>query len=217
MTTAIATQHDRGWSAAGVLVAAVAGSLAVASLVLAVADWARLSPVALAGLSVESSTALEVTVQTVGLFTLAATASLVVWRQPRNAFSWLLAASVISLSVQVVAGEYALYGLVVECCSLPLADVAAMLSQRVLPDLSGPCAIAAVLVYPDGRLKSARWLLVIAAAGVVALLDFLSHLGPSQLFVGLFIRQYVPAYVPSALWPVGKMFGWASTAFIWGL
>src|SRR5215472_4902513 len=149
MTTPIAARHDRGWSAAAVLVAAVAGSLAVASLVLAVADWARLSPAALAGLSVESSTALEVTV------------SLVVWRQPRNAFSWLLAASVISLSVQVVAGEYALYGLVVVCCSLPLADVAAMLSAKVLPDLIGPFGIAAVLVFPDGRLKSARWLLVI--------------------------------------------------------
>jgi len=220
MTTAIAARHDRGWSAAGVLVAAVTGSLAVASLVLAVADWATPSHAALAGLSAASSAAVKVTVQTVGLFTLAATASLVVWRQPRNAFSWLLAASVISLSIQVVAGEYALYGLVVVCCSLPLADVAAMLSAKVLPDLIGPFGIAAVLVFPDGRLKSARWLLVIAAAGVVALLDFLHGLNdPSELFVPapMFTLWRVPAFVPPALWPVGEMFGWASTAFIWGV
>src|SRR5215813_11760753 len=102
MTTVIAARHDRGWSAVGVLVAAVAGSLAVASLVLALADWASPSPAALAGLSAESSNGVKVTVQTVGLFTLAATASLVVWRQPRNVFGWLLAATVISLSVEVV-------------------------------------------------------------------------------------------------------------------
>ncbi|HEV2216019.1 MAG TPA: sensor histidine kinase [Candidatus Dormibacteraeota bacterium] len=217
MTTAMAARHDRGWSPAGVLVAAVAGSLAVASLVLAVADWASPSPTALAGLSAESSNAVEVTVQTIGLFTLAAMASLVVWRQPSNVFGWVLAATVISLSVEVVAEEYAVYGLVVAVGSLPLADVAAMLSHKVLPDVVGTGAIAAILVFPDGRLKSDRWLLVIAAAGVAALLDILSRLNDqSELFVGLFTGQYVPAYVPPALWPVGEMFGWASTAHIWG-
>jgi signal transduction histidine kinase len=215
MTTAMAARHDRGWSPAGLLVAAVAGSLAVASLVLAVADWASPSPAALAGLSVESSNAVEVTVQTVGLFTLAATAGLVVWLQQRNVFGWVLAATVISLSLWIVAEEYAVYGLVIAWGSLPLADVAAM-SQKVMPDLVGTGAIAAILVFPDGRLKSARWLLVIAAAAVAALLDILSRLNDLfGVFVGLFTRHYVPAYVPPALWPVGKMFGWASSAYIW--
>ena len=216
MTTAMPVRHDRAWSPAGILVAAATGSLAVASLVLAMADWASPSPAALAGLSTESSNAVEVTVQTVGLFTLAATASLVVWRQPHNVFGWLLSATVISLSAEVVAGEYALYGLVIAAGSLPLANVAAMLSEKVLPDLAGAGAIAAILVFPDGRLKSARWLLVIMAAWVVALLDIVSRLNDqSELFVGLFTRQLVPAWVPAALWPVGEMFGWASTAFIW--
>ncbi len=139
----MAARHDRGWSPAGVLVAAVTGSLAVASLVLAVADWASPSPAALAGLSTEWSNAVEVTLQTVGLFTLAATASLVVWRQPRNVFGWVLAATVISLSVWIVAEEYALYGLVIAAGSRPLADVAAM-SQKVMPDLVATGVIATV-------------------------------------------------------------------------
>src|SRR5215470_1602777 len=219
MTTAIAARHDRGWSAAGVLVAAVTGSLAVASLVLAVADWATPSHAALAGLSAASSAAVKVTVQTVGLFTLAATASLVVWRQPRNVFGWALTATVISQSADVVAGEYALYGLVFAPLSLPLPDLAALLSAKVLSDLVLLGAIAAILVFPNGRLKSARWLLVIAAFGVAALLDFLHGLNdPSELFVPapMFTLWRVPAFVPPALWPVGEMFGWAPNAYIWG-
>ena len=213
MTTAFAARHDRGWSPAGVLVAAVAGSLAVASLVLAVADWAT-SPAALAGLSEASANALAVTVQTAGLFTLAATASLVVWRQPRNVFGWVLAATVISVSVQVVTEEYAVYGLVIAVGSLPLAKAAAI-SQKVLPDLVYTGAIAGILVFPNGRLKSVRWLLVIAAAGVAALLDILSHLNdPSVLFIGTFTVHVYPS-VPPALRRVEEMFGWASTAFVW--
>src|SRR5260370_7802884 len=90
------------------------------------------------------------------------------------------------------------------------------MAQKVMPDLVATGVIAAILVFPDGRLTSGRWLLISAAAGVAALLDILSRLNVrSELFVGLFTHQYVPAYVPPALWPVGEMFRWASTAFIW--
>ncbi len=217
MTTAIAVRHDRRWSPAGVLVAAVTGSLAVSGLVLAVADWASPPPAAVAGLSVESSNAVRVTAGIVGLFTLAATASFVVWRQPRNVFGWVLAATVILLSVGIVAQEYAIYALVIADASMPLADVAALLSQKVLPDLVSTGAIAAMLVFPDGRLKSARWLLVIAAAGVAAFLHTLSHLNdPNLLLIEPVNRPFVPATVPQALQQVGAMFGWAWTASIWG-
>jgi signal transduction histidine kinase len=77
-------------------------------------------------------------------------------------------------------------------------------------------AIAAILLFPDGRLKSARWSIVIAAALVAGMADVLAGLDdPFPISVGVPDRQPVPITVPPGLWPVGAAFGWASSSFIW--
>ncbi len=216
MATLTVTPANRAWSPrSGALIAAVIGVLAVASGVLALAN--RLSPGTnpLAGLSPEWSTTVRASAGLLGLLTLGATCGLVIWRQPRNLFGWVLTATVITLGIGSVADGYALYGLTIHPDSLPLADIAAY-SQKLLPDVVTVGAIAAILLFPDGRLKSARWAIVIAAALVGAAVDVLASLDdPFPIQVGLPDRQPVPITVPPALWPVGAAFDWASSAFIW--
>jgi signal transduction histidine kinase len=206
----------RGWSPrSGVLIAALIGVLAVATGALGFAN--RVSPGInpLAGLDPEWSTTVRGTVGAVGLLTLGATCGLVIWRQPRNLFGWVLTATVIILGIGGVADEYALYGLAVHPGSLPLAGIAAY-SQKLLPDVVTVGAIAAILLFPDGRLKSARWSIVIAAALVAGMADVLAGLDdPFPISVGVPDRQPVPITVPPGLWPVGAAFGWASSSFIW--
>jgi signal transduction histidine kinase len=216
MATLMAMPSERAWSPrSGALVAALIGFLAVATGALAFAD--RVSPAInpLAGLTPELSTAVVSTAGLVGLLTLGATCGLVIWRQPRNLFGWVMTATVVTLGIGSVADAYAVYGLAVHPGSLPFADLAAY-SQKVLPDAVTVGAIAAILLFPDGRLKSSRWSIVIAAALIAAAVDVLSGLDdPFPIDVGIGGRQPVPITVPPALWPVGVAFDWASSAFIW--
>ena len=213
MTTA--AERRGWWPRSGVLIAALISVLAVATGVLGFAN--RVSPgiSPLAGLDPEWSTTVRATAGALGLLTLAAICGLVVWRQPRNLFGWVLTATVITLGIGGVADEYAVYGLAVHPGSLPLADIAAY-SQKLLPDVVTVGAIAAILLFPDGHLKSARWSIVIAAALVAAMADVLAGLDdPFPISVGIPDRQPVPVTVPPGLWPVGAAFGWASSSFIW--
>jgi signal transduction histidine kinase len=216
MATMTAGPADRAWSpTAGILIAALIGVLAVATGALAFAN--RVSPGInpLAGLSPDWSTTVRGTAGLLGALTLAVTCGLVMWRQPRNLFSWVLTATVVTLGIGSAADAYAVNALAIHPDSLPLADVAAYL-QEILPDVVTVGAIAAILLYPDGRLKSARWSIVIAAAVVAAAADVLASLdNPFPILVGVGDRQPVPITVPPALWPVGEAFGWASSAFIW--
>jgi signal transduction histidine kinase len=216
MATVKAMSADRAWSpTAGIVVAAFIGVLALATGALASAG--RVSPGInpLAGLTPELSTTVRGTAGLLGLLTLAATCGLVIWRQPRNLFGWILAATVMTLGIGSVAGAYALYGLAINPGSLPFADLAAY-SQKLLPDAVTVGAIAAILLFPDGRLKSGRWSIVIAAALVAAAADVLSGLDdPFPIEVGIGGMQPVPITVPPVLWPVGAAFDWASSSFIW--
>jgi signal transduction histidine kinase len=216
MATVKVVNSDREWSpTAGIVVAAFIGVLAVATGVLAIAN--RVSPGTnpLAGLSPEWSTTLRASVGVLGLLTLAATCGLVIWRQPRNPFGWVMTATVITLGIGSFADAYAVHGLAIHPGSLPLADLAAY-SQKLLPDAVVVGGIAAILLFPDGRLKSSRWSIVIAAALVAAAADVLSGLDdPFPIEVGIAGTQPVPITVPPALWPVGAAFSWASSAFIW--
>src|SRR6266849_8764590 len=120
--------------AAGAAIGLVTGALALAALALAVAnrDSPAIDP--LSGLSPAWSMAVRATVQTVGILTLAAAGGLVMWRQPQNAFSRLLAVTIGVLAVGVCADEYAIFGLVIHPGSVPLADLAAV-AHKVLPDV----------------------------------------------------------------------------------
>lgn len=216
MATLTAAPADRAWSpSSGALVAALICVLAVTTGALAFAN--RISPGInpLAGLTPEWSTTVRETAGLLGLLTLAATCGVVLWRQPHNRFGWALTATVVIFGIGSVADQYAVYALAVHPGSLPLADVAAY-SQKLLPDVVAVGAIATILLYPDGRLKSARWLTVIVAAVIAAAADVLASLdNPFPILVGGDGGQPVPLTVPPALWPVGASFDWASSSFIW--
>ena len=170
---------------AGAVVAFTGTGLGIAALILTILD--RVSPPfpAMAGLSPDSSLALRTGVQTVGLVTLSTVAGLVAWRQPRNLFSWVLGGTTLLLALGVFAGEYAVHGLVVEPGSLPLADVAAW-SQKPLPGLVGLGAILALLLFPDGHLKSPRWRLVVGVAATLGAANIVANLtDPYPIWTGL--------------------------------
>jgi len=121
--------------ALGGALAALAGvGLAVAALALTILDRDSPPPLALAGLSPAWSLAAGAAVQSVGLTTLSTVAGVVLWRQPKSRFSWVIAPTVLVVATDVFTAEYAVHGLVVEPGSLPLADAAAW-SQKVWPEL----------------------------------------------------------------------------------
>ncbi len=199
----------------GALTALAGVGLALIALALTILDRDSPPTFALAGLSPGLSLAAETAVQTVGLMTLSAVAGVILWRLPKSRFSWVIAATVLVLALGVVAAEYAIRGLVVEPGSLPLADVAAG-SQKVWPELVSLGAIAVILLFPDGSLKSARWRLVLGAAAIVVGAHLLAGLDdPYPILVGLTERQPVPVTVPPAFWPAGASLSWVSGALTW--
>ena len=200
---------------AGGLTAMAGIALALTAFALTILGRDAAPPIALAGLSTGRSLAVETAVQTVGLITLSAVAGVIFWRQPQSRFSWVVAPTVLVLALDVFSAEYAVRGLVVEPSSLPLADVAAW-SQKVWQELAGLGAIAAILLFPDGSLKSARWRLVLGAAAIVVGAHLLAGLDdPYPIWVGLIEKQPVPVTVPPALWPAGATLSWLTSALTW--
>ncbi len=199
----------------------VGGLIAIMAVAIAFFAFAnQISPgvYPLVGLTPDWSMAVRSVSEVLGLLTLAATTGLVVWRQPNNRFGLVFVLTVVFFGLETVGAGYALYGLSVHPGSLPLADLAAY-SQKVLPDAVTAGAIAAMLLFPDGRLKSAWWSLIIGAAVIAAAAHVMSVLDdPFPIYVGNpggQPGQPVPVTVPPSLWPVGAAFGWASSAFIW--
>jgi hypothetical protein len=190
-------------------------ALVLTALALNILDRDSPPTLAMAGLSPGWSLAAETAVQTVGLITLSAVAGAILWRQPKSRFSWVIAPTVLVLALGVFAAGYAIRGLVVEPESLPLADAAAW-SQKVWPELLSLGAIAAVLLFPDGSLKSARWRLALAAAAIVVGARLLAGLDdPYPIWVGLTEKQPVPVTFPPAFWPAGAPLSWMTGALTW--
>jgi signal transduction histidine kinase len=199
----------------GGLTAITGVALALATLALTILDRHGAPPVALAGLSTGWSLAVKTAVQTVGLITLSAVVGVILWRQPKSRFSWVIAPTVLVLALDVFSAEYAVRGLVVEPSSLPLADVAAW-SQKVWQELVGLGAIAAILLFPDGSLKLARWRLVLGAAAIIVGAHLLAGLDdPYPIWVGLIEKQPVPVTVPPAFWPAGATLSLLTGALTW--
>src|SRR5713101_1646922 len=113
-----------GPAAAGAGVATVGVILTLATLGLTLLDLASTPADSLAGLDKAWTMAVRSGLQTVGLLTLSLIGGLVIWRQPRNLFSWLGASTVLLLALSVFAAEYAVHGLVIDPGALPLADAA---------------------------------------------------------------------------------------------
>ncbi|HXL15931.1 MAG TPA: hypothetical protein VN961_00265, partial [Streptosporangiaceae bacterium] len=191
-------------------VAAAGAILALNAAFLTLSDLASPGLDPLAGLDLTWTMAVRTAVQTIGILTLSAVAGLVLRQQPRNPFSWVLASTLILLAVGVFAAAYAVHGLLIAPSSLPLADMAAW-TQKLVPGAVGLGAILAVLLFPDGKLKSGRWRAVVAAAVLLVLGQTLAGLDdPYPLRVGLFQSQVVPVTTPPVLWPLGASLGWSA-------
>lgn len=199
----------------GAMTAVTGVALALIALSLGILDRDSAPARALAGLSPGWSLVAETAVQTVGLITLSAVAGVLLWRQPKSRLSLVAAPTVVALAVSVFATEYAIRGLVAGPGSLPLADVAAW-SQKLWQELVSLGAIAVILLFPDGSLKSARWRLVLGAAVIIVGAHLLASLDdPYPIWVGLTEKQPVPVTVPPAFWPAGATLSGMAGALTW--
>lgn len=219
MATAVSAAGPRGRRAAAVIgaIVGIGGcALTVASLALAIVDRWSLPFDALPGLSSEETYALRLVVTTVGQLVISVVAGLVLWRQPRNAFSWAFAGGLSSFVIFGFLSQYAVHGLLVAPASLPFAAAAA----RIPLVLGGPLlavALASVLLFPNGRLKSSRWWLVVILGAVVAVSGEINDLGsPYALQVGFGERQPVPVTSPPELWSISAAWSGLSLTRLFG-
>ena len=116
---------------------------------------------------------------------------IVVWRRPRLAIGWLVAAIGLGILLYQCVSEYAVRGLLVASVPWPFASEAAALSQTTWSLAFGPIPIL-LLVYPTGRLLSRRWLwagwtavlatVLIAGVSTAALWPY-RHLGAELLHI----------------------------------
>jgi signal transduction histidine kinase len=85
---------------------------------------------------------------------------LVASRQPRNPIGWLLLAGAGTTAVQGLAGQYAVHTLVADRGSLPGVEWVAWLGSTVGGLVYPGIVVLILLLFPNGRLPSARWRLV---------------------------------------------------------
>jgi hypothetical protein len=78
-------------------------------------------------------------------------------RQPRNPVGWFFVVSATCLAVNEATGRYAVYGLVIEPGSLPLARLMAWPSTWMWEPALVLIILFLPLYFPDGRLLSPRW------------------------------------------------------------
>jgi hypothetical protein len=94
-----------------------------------------------------------------GVLTLAiaTVGALVAARRPANAIGWVLVVGGLPMAASGVLEEYAVHALVADPGSLPAGDLAASVSDWIfVPPLFVISALL-LLLFPDGRLPSARW------------------------------------------------------------
>ncbi|TMF93250.1 MAG: sensor histidine kinase [Chloroflexi bacterium] len=195
---------------------AIGGSLvAVATLLLTILDRQAAPGYTLAGLDVGWSLAVRTLVETVALITMSWVCAIVVWRRPTALLSLLFLMWVVFTWLQAFAAEYAIHGLLVAPGSLPLADAAAW-SEKFVPGLALLGGAMVVLTFPDGRLKSSRWRVLVVFAVLDIVGDMLIGLDdPYPLRIGAMAQQWVPVSLPPALWASGASIAFASGVFIW--
>jgi hypothetical protein len=78
-------------------------------------------------------------------------------RQPRNPVGWFFVVSATCWAVNEATGRYAVYGLVIEPDSLPLARLMAWPSTWMWEPALMLIILFVPLYFPDGHLLSARW------------------------------------------------------------
>jgi len=230
MTGISGATPTRRQAVAGLAIATGGAILAIATLSLAIVDreslpWKQLDGSTLPGLSLEWTYVLRLALATLSTMVACAIAGLIVWRQPRNAFTWTFAAFAVAYALNNFTVEYAIHGLNVVPDSLPLADTAARY-QFFAGVLLITCAVSAVLLFPDGRLRSARWAAAIVLVVLLQLGDVaLNTDNPYFMIIGYAGTQGVPVSSLSDWRTFGQALGWLrqdmlpfvpGTALFWG-
>ncbi|HEX6709302.1 MAG TPA: hypothetical protein VF068_03140, partial [Rubrobacter sp.] len=125
-------------------------------------------------------------------------------RRPANPVGWLFLGGALSTSIKVLAGEYAIYGILTDPGALPLPYAAAWLSNTMV--WIGP-AISFILIplyFPDGRPVSRRWAFVgWISLGTLLLFTVVNAFAPVEAVQGSGIQN--PLGV-EALQPFTKTF-----------
>ena len=203
------TSGPVGPAAAGALIAIIGTVLAVATLVLLMLD--RSSPQMLPGLTASWSLAIQLFVAGIGLITMSLVAGLIVWRQPRSPLSWVLGPTALLSAMLVFAGQYAVHGWLVAPGSVPLAlaEIARWFQVMGDPILIG--VILVVLLFPDGRLMSPRWRLLVWITPFVFIAHMVARLETNPFFT---VRQgRILLVTPVGL---GPPVSWARLGTDWG-
>jgi hypothetical protein len=109
--------------------------------------------------------------------------ALILARRPHNRIGWLLSAIGLSLGIGLVGDEYARHGMVTAPGAVPLPEVALLLGSGII--LAFPLILLLIVVFPDGRLLSARWrwpvLAGLTAFGLVTLSEMVSPETPFEV------------------------------------
>jgi signal transduction histidine kinase len=151
--------------------------------------------------------------------------ALVASRQPRNLTGWLFLFVALAIALGGIADEYAVYALLTHRGSLPGGVWAVWLTswEQVLLFPAGAIALL-MLVLPDGRLLSRRWLWVARLAVVLSALGVIGGIfaagplatgtpnfptpqnplgveanGPLGIALSLFDAAWLPAFIVFAL------------------
>ncbi len=212
--TAIGAVRSTGRQAVAGIGIAIGGAIfAIATLLLAIVDhqsppWKELDGSTLPGLSLEWTYVLRLGLATLSTILSSAITGLIVWRQPRNAFTWTFATFAILWAFDNFTIQYAVHGLNVAPDSLPLADMAA----RLQPFIGVPlivCALSALFLFPDGRLRSVRWVVPIVLIILLQLGDVALQLdNPYPLIIGYAGKQGVPVSNLAEWRTFGQALGW---------
>jgi hypothetical protein len=113
----------------------------------------------------------------------AGTGLLLIRRVPDNAIGWLLALIGLLLVGELLAEQYAVYGLVTEPGSLPAVKVIGWCSV-MLAGLAIFAVLFLLLLFPDGRLPSPRWRPAWPVSAVILLALLASQMQAGQKISG---------------------------------
>ena len=141
--------------------------------------------------------------------------AVVLWRQPRNAAGWVLMSAAL-LSVSVLSHEWAYDGGVADPGSLPLVPVAVWFSAwTYIPYWVQPTLLP--LLFPDGRLPSARWgRFVRIVLGLVALLTFVAMFKADDDVESLGLRNPLGLYfLPDPVLQAGPVLQFGTVMLLW--
>jgi hypothetical protein len=111
------------------------------------------------------------------------TGRLITARVPGNAIGWLLGLIGLLLAGEMLAEQYAVYGLLTVPGSLPAVKVTGWFSV-LFAVLAAFTLLFLLLLFPDGRLPSPRWRSAQFAIGVVLVVAVASQMQAGQLISG---------------------------------